>query len=91
MENKLIKVQLALLLLRCQAVLSSVYPDSLKCPCALEGSIGSSPHTALERKRNLAEQSTVSEELCSELPGRNGGILHKIFGCCRARVDPVGL
>lgn len=91
MENKLIKVQLALLLLRRQTVLSSVHPDSLKCPCALEGSVGSSPCTTLERKRNLAEQSTVSEELCSELLGRKGGILHKIFGCYRARVDPTGL
>lgn len=71
-ENKLIKVQLAVLLLECQTVLSGIRQVSLKCPCALEGLVGPS-RTGLERKRNLAGQSAVSEELCSELRGRNGG------------------
>lgn len=84
MEKKLIKVQLTVLLLKCQTILSSVYQVSLKCPCALEGFVGPSPCTDLERKINLAELSTDSEELCSELLGRNGGILCRIAGCYKA-------
>jgi len=61
MESKLIKVQLVVLLLKCQTVLSSVHQVSLKRPCALEGLVGPSPCTSLERRRNLAEQSAVSE------------------------------
>lgn len=74
-------VQLAVLLLKCQTVLSSVHQVSLKCPCAVEGLVAPSPCTGLERKKNLAEQSADSEELYSELLGRNGGILYKIVGC----------
>ena len=51
-ENKLIKVQLAVLLLECQTVLSGICQVSLKCPCALEGLVGPSPYRFGKEKKS---------------------------------------